>query len=91
MIRNYIIISIRNLWKNKTFSAINIIGLAVGLRMCMLVGLFIFNELSYDRFQKHANRIVRVTMEFVAAGTVNKTAVTGSGTGHKIFNEENIL
>ncbi|GAB3798982.1 ABC transporter permease [Spirosoma humi] len=60
MLTNYIKIAWRNLIRNKAFSAINIIGLALGLATCMLISLFVLDELSYDRFHDKAGRIVRV-------------------------------
>ena len=60
MLRNYIKIALRNLWKSKGFSAINIIGLAIGLATCLLIILFVLDELSYDRYNKKADRIYRV-------------------------------
>ena len=50
MIKNYLKIAIRNLWRNKTFTAINVFGLAIGISTCLLIMLFVQNELSYDRF-----------------------------------------
>lgn len=60
MFKNYLKIAIRNLWKSKGFSAINIIGLAIGLATCLLILLFVLDELSYDRYNKKADRIYRV-------------------------------
>jgi putative ABC transport system permease protein len=60
MLRNYIKIAFRNLWKSKGFSAINIIGLAIGLATCLLIMLFVLDELNYDRYNKKAGRIYRV-------------------------------
>ena len=48
MILNHLKIAIRNLWKSKGFSAINIIGLAIGLATCLLIMLFVLDELGYD-------------------------------------------
>ncbi len=81
MLKNYFKIAWRNLWKNKLYSAINVVGLSVGLAACLLIGVYIFNELSYDKFNKNANRIVRVTMEYRQAGTVNTVAETGTKVG----------
>lgn len=50
MFQNYFKTALRNLWKNKGFSAINIIGLAVGLATCLLIVLYVTDELSYDRW-----------------------------------------
>lgn len=60
MIRNYLKIAIRSLWRNKSFSAINIFGLAVGIATCLIIMLYVNNELGYDRYNEKANRIVRV-------------------------------
>jgi putative ABC transport system permease protein len=60
MIRNYFKIAFRNLWRNKGFSLINILGLAIGIATCLIIMLFVNNELSYDRYNKKADRMVRV-------------------------------
>lgn len=60
MFRNYLKVAIRSLWKNKGFSAINIIGLAVGLATCLLITLYVIDELSFDQYNKKADRIFRV-------------------------------
>ncbi len=54
----------RNLWKHKFFSAINIAGLSAGLSCCLLIGLYVQHELSFDNFHKKGNRISRVIMEY---------------------------
>ena len=64
MIKNYLKTALRNLRKNKLYSAINIFGLTVGLAACLLIGVYIHHELSYDKFNVNANRIVRATMEY---------------------------
>lgn len=81
MFRNYLKTAFRNLGKNKLYSGINIIGLTAGLAACLLIGVFITHELSYDKFNTNADRIVRVTMEYSKAGTVNQTATTGTKVG----------
>ncbi len=65
MIKNYIKIAWRNILRYKGFSLINILGLAIGLTCCVLVGLFIMDEVSYDRYHKDADRIYRVVKDFV--------------------------
>ncbi len=64
MIRNYFKIAFRNLMKYKFISFINLFGLTVGLTCCMLITVYILNELSYDRYNTNANRIYRVTRSF---------------------------
>ncbi|MEO8885394.1 MAG: ABC transporter permease, partial [Mucilaginibacter sp.] len=60
MIKNYIKIALRNLWRHKGFSLINIIGLAVGMAAAILILLWIQSEISYDEFHKNKDRIYRV-------------------------------
>ncbi|HXB94473.1 MAG TPA: ABC transporter permease [Puia sp.] len=60
MLKNYFLIAWRNLVKNKAYSAINILGLAVGMGVTMLIGLWVWDELSYNRNFDHYDRIVRV-------------------------------
>jgi putative ABC transport system permease protein len=68
MFRSYFKIAFRNLWRNKAFSAINILGLAIGIATCLIIMLFVNNELSYDRFNKKADRMVRVFFQGMMAG-----------------------
>lgn len=75
MFKNYIKIAFRNLWRNKTFSAINIFGLAVGIATCLIIMLFVQNELSYDRFNKKADQIVRVVFKGSVQGQQMKEAI----------------
>jgi putative ABC transport system permease protein len=65
MIKNYFKIAVRNLWKNKGLSFINIFGLASGMACSLLIFLFVTDELSYDRFNKDPDRIYRVVKDFV--------------------------
>ncbi|MCB2199891.1 ABC transporter permease [bacterium] len=61
---NYLKIALRNLTKHKTYSLINILGLAIGMAAALLILLFIRSELSYDRYHEHADRIYRVVRDF---------------------------
>ena len=60
MFKNYFKVALRNLWKNKAFSAINIVGLATGLAVCLLIVLYVVDELSYDKYNINADRIYRL-------------------------------
>ena len=60
MIKNYLIIALRTIRKQRGYSFINIAGLAIGMAVCMLIMLWVFDELSYDRYHANANRIYRV-------------------------------
>jgi putative ABC transport system permease protein len=58
MLRNYLKTALRNLWRNKVYTALNVSGLALGIATLLTVTLFVSHELSYDRFNKKADRIV---------------------------------
>ncbi|UFH54228.1 ABC transporter permease [Spirosoma sp. KNUC1025] len=76
MFTNYIKIAWRNLIRNKAFSTINIVGLALGLATCLLICLYIFNELSYDRYSDKADRMVRVVFRGIMnGGQINEANV----------------
>ena len=63
MLRNYLIIAVRNLMKQKIFTFINVFGLAVGVACCMILGLYVNHEMSYDRHHPNAEQIYRVVQE----------------------------
>ena len=81
MFRSYFKIAWRNLLKNKIYCLVNIGGLTTGITCCILIGLYLSNETSYDRFHKNADRIVRATTEYTINGTVNQIGKTGSMPG----------
>jgi putative ABC transport system permease protein len=64
MIKNYFKIAWRNLIKNKMFSFINLLGLTIGITVCMMIFLFIMNEFSVDSFHKNGKNIYRVMRTF---------------------------
>lgn len=71
MLKNYFKIAFRNLFKHKVYSFINIFGLAVGIACCLLIGLYVQNEWSYDTFHSNSDRIYRAwTEETVENGRV---------------------
>jgi putative ABC transport system permease protein len=78
MLQNYFKISIRKMLRHKIFAAINILGLATGIACCLIITIYVYFERSYDRFNKNAARIFRVTMEYSADNVVNKVSVTGN-------------
>ncbi|HTD98257.1 MAG TPA: ABC transporter permease [Mucilaginibacter sp.] len=63
MIKNYIKTAYRSLLKNKGFTAINVLGLSVGLATCLLIVFYVVDELSYDKYNTKADRIYRVSLE----------------------------
>ena len=70
MLKNYIKVALRNLWKSRGFSAINIIGLAAGLGVCLLIVLYVLDELSYDRYNTKADRIYRLDADLYFNNTL---------------------
>jgi putative ABC transport system permease protein len=67
MIRNYFKIALRNLLKSKGYSAINIGGLSVGMAVAVLIGLWIYDEISFDKYHRNHDRIGQV-WQFVQFG-----------------------
>jgi len=70
MIKNYLKTALRNLWKKKSFSAINIIGLAIGMSVSILMLLFVLNEVTYDRFNDNSQSIYRIALNLDAQGRI---------------------
>jgi putative ABC transport system permease protein len=75
MLKNYFKIGIRSLLRNKFFTAINIFGLTLGMTTCLLIMLYVQNELSYDRYNKKADQIVRVVFRGSIQGEKMKEAM----------------
>ncbi|GAA4447054.1 ABC transporter permease [Nibrella saemangeumensis] len=73
MLRNYLKIAVRNLLRSKSFTAINILGLSVGMTCCMLLLLYIRSELSYDKHHEHADNLYML----------GSRATLGQGTGEE--------
>ncbi len=67
MFKNYLKITLRNISRNKMYSALNIVGLAIGLACCILILLYVHDELSYDRFHENADSIYRVVPTFTTS------------------------
>ena len=76
MFRNYIKTTMRNIRRAKVYSFINIAGLAVGLACCMLILLWVQDELSYDRFYKNADQVCRIIYGQASEGSERYVAVS---------------
>jgi putative ABC transport system permease protein len=74
MFRNYLKTALSNLRRNKFFSSINILGLALGITANLLIMMYIVNELSYENFQKNRKNIYRVDVEWGKEGNRMKFA-----------------
>ncbi|MFS2187587.1 ABC transporter permease [Mucilaginibacter sp. Mucisp84] len=76
MIGNYFKTALRSLLKNKGFTFINILGLALGLAICLLITFYVVDELSYDRYNTKYERIYRVNTDLKFSGTLTQYAIT---------------
>ena len=82
MIKHYLKVSFRNLWKYKSFSVINIGGLAIGMAACLLILQYVSFKLSYDQFHKKADNIYRVVNDRYQQGKlIQHGTITYSGVG----------
>ncbi len=84
---NYFMLILRNLKKNKGFSVINIIGLGIGMAASILIALWIFDELSWDRFHEKSDQIYRLEREFFRNGETSLIPVTSAIYADKIQEE----
>jgi putative ABC transport system permease protein len=82
MITSFLKLSLRNLfYKNRLFTVVNITGLAIGLASVLLVALFIYDEYSFDRHHKNADRIYRIVLDFKEEGNIVSWARTSAPIG----------
>ena len=87
MIRNFLKQTWRSLVKNKTYSFLNIIGLSVGLTCFALIALWVNDELSYDKFNKNYDRIVRLTGIEKREGGISESAVSSAPMAQALKND----
>ncbi len=82
MIRSFLILGLRNLFnKNRVYTFVNILGLAVGLASLWLVSLFIYDEYTFDRHYTKTDTIYRVILDFASDGTITSWAKTSAPIG----------
>ncbi len=74
MLQNYLTVALRNILKHKLFSFINIAGLMVGMACCLMIFVYVQDELSYDRFHKDYNEIYRVALHGRIGGQEVRTS-----------------
>ena len=74
MFKNYVTVALRNILKHKFYSALNIVGLAFGLTACFLIGLYIYDEISYDKFHADYQNIYSVGLHGKIGGQEIYTA-----------------
>ena len=81
MLKYYFKIALRNLWRQKGFSAINIVGLAMGLACFIMIALYVTDELSYDKYNEKADRIYRINSDIRFGGSDLNMAVSADPMG----------
>ncbi len=77
----------RNLRKNKFYTSINVVGLAIGLATCLLILLYVLDELNYDKYNVHADRIYRINNEIKFGGNYADAAQSPALLGAEIIKE----
>jgi putative ABC transport system permease protein len=87
MIKNNFKLAFRNLWKNKAFSFINVMGLSVGMSACFLIALYVHFELSYDAFNKKAHRIYRLATDLKTSSETLHYSISSWAFAPNIKNE----
>ncbi len=85
--RNYLLVLFRNLVREKLYTAINIAGLALGLASCLILGLYLKSELTYDRHYKGYENIYRVENDYTTSGKSERLAITSDALGPVIAAE----
>ncbi len=87
MFRNYLKVALRSLLKRKTYTLINVLGLATGMAACLLIVLFIESELGYDAFNKNAGQVYRLVLERKYPGRSTSYAMIPSSVGQAVQHE----
>jgi len=87
MFKNYLKIAFRNLIRQKGYSFINITGLAIGIASCLLIFLYVQDELSYDRYNEKADRIYRVCIHGIVGSNEFNQTVTAAPMAQALVND----
>jgi putative ABC transport system permease protein len=87
MSKNSLVTALRNLTKYKVFSTINIMGLAVGMSICILIMLWVIKELSYDRYHANADHIYRLCMDANIGGNQIQAPISNSPTASAMIQD----
>ncbi len=87
MLRNYFTIALRNFWRNKMFSIINVLGLSIGISAALVIFLIVHYELSFDKFEKNPDRIHRVVLDVKYSGDEGHSSAVPAPLSNAIQNE----
>ena len=91
MLRNYFTVAFRNIRKDKFYTFINMFGLALGIASCLFITIYIYDELSYDRFNAKADRIFRVNEFIVTEGSGERSSSAPFPTGPTLAEDYSTL
>ena len=87
MLKNFFIVTLRNLWRHRFFSFINVIGLAVGISTSLVLSMIVFYEFSYDQFEPNKDQTYRIVMKTNANGFEGYSGAVPSPLGKAISDE----
>jgi putative ABC transport system permease protein len=87
MLKNFLKVALRNLLKRKTYTLINILGLASGMAVCLLIVLFVQSELGYDKHHKQADNIYRIALDRKYPGRVSSYSIIPQSIGMAVKTE----
>jgi len=87
MLKNYILVALRNLWRHRGYTLINIFGLTIGLASTIFILLYVINEMTYDRFHEKSDQIHRVWISGSMPATEMRHAVTSPPMAEALLNE----
>lgn len=87
MFKNYLIVAIRNILRNKMFSIINILGLTIGMAATLLITEYIIHELSFDKFHTQKEQIYRVIIQQEKDGSIEFADIITAAVGESIVND----
>ncbi len=87
MFKNYFVVALRNFWRNKIFSVINVLGLSIGISAALVIFLIVYYELGYDKFEKDGDRIYRVVMDMKFDGNPGHSAALPAPLGTAMQSE----
>lgn len=87
MFKSYLIITLRNLYREKLYALINVFGLTLGLSCCLVLGLYVVGELSYDRHHIKHERLFRIVSNYDFSGNENAFAWTPQSLGQLLLTD----
>jgi putative ABC transport system permease protein len=85
MFLNYLKITLRNLASEKLYALINVFGLTLGLSCCLVLGLYVFGQLSYDRHWENQENLYRIVNDYTFSGSGNMMAWTPQSVGQLLL------